>query len=205
MDDLERCLRSMPDIDFPQPVCNFPIPKGVNFPPSFVETKEDPPTKVPSFFPALPDAHAYIETDEFLSSKNTVPEQMKKIVEQRDTIVDALVSTHDRSASPEAIDNIEKQTTDRDPNAEQEARKNNLFLMPPTWEENTADIDILDNTDSSRKHVEMKTLIEEENKEALEFQGKPANTDVPRDAREMFTWTWIGGLDANNLLAKSGG
>lgn len=204
MDALEECLTSMPDLDFPQPVCNFPIPKGVNFPPSFAETKEDPPAKVPKFFPALPDAHAFIETDEFLSSKNTVPEQMKKIVEQRDTIVDALVSTHDRSVSPEAMEKFDHQITGREPNAEQEARKNNLFLMPPTWEENTADIDILDNIDSSKMRTEVIPSTEE-NKIALEFQGNPTNTDVPRDAKEMFTWTWIGGLDANNMLAKSGG
>ena len=129
---------------------------------------------------------------------------MKKIVEQRDTIVDALVSTHDRSVSPEAMEKFDHQITGREPNAEQEARKNNLFLMPPTWEENTADIDILDNIDSSKMRTEVIPSTEE-NKIALEFQGNPTNTDVPRDAKEMFTWTWIGGLDANNMLAKSGG
>eukprot|EP00889_Picochlorum_renovo_P003542 jgi/Picre1/30572/NNA_005934.t1 len=92
--------------------------------------------------------HAYVETEEYTPVNNTVTEQMKKIIEQKEAATEALVAMADRVAPPvlEKNEEIEKTTkTDEDGSAE----KKNPFLLPASWEDTTSNtIDALLAVDS---------------------------------------------------------
>jgi histone H3/H4 len=203
IEKLESYCRRAPDVDFAQPVSEFPIKKLVTHPQSFAEMKETPPPNVPDFFPAFPDVHSYVETDQFEPAENTANEQMKTIVQQKDEITQALVNIDERAASPgPESEEEEKAKAINHEQSEMDAREKNEFLIPPKWEKTSTDLDIL-------------LAIEKETQKKLEpAKVEVLEKDVPVELQPMgredlsdhmlASWTWIGGLDQNIDLAKSG-
>lgn len=178
-----------------QPVCSFPVPKKMKVNPTFQELKEEAPAGVPEFFPAFPDVHAYEETEQHLASKNTVIEQMQTLVEQKNAIGEALVGVEERSKSPD-VGQI--------PDAEREEKHEETghvgilspYMMPPTWEE------VSDSVAKACMEADVKSqnVIEEK---PIGFQGKGTAGSGPQGPDELFTWTWIGGLEKENRLAMA--
>lgn len=204
IDELEKYRKSAPDVDFAQTVCDFPVPKKVAQGKSFAELNETPPGNIPDFLPAFPDEHAYVETEEYTPVNNTVTEQMKKIVEQKDAATEALVAVADRVAShaDQKKTEPEKATKFDD---DGDAQKKNPFLLPPSWEE------------TASKNIDALFAVESESREKTSKQGddivhiddlepspaEPLTTSVgPKDL--FAEWTWVGGLSDTNKLASSG-
>ena len=132
---------------------------------------------------------------------------MKKVVEQRDEITNSIVAIEERAVSPVAGDGQEEGSL------EEEARgvvKRNPFLLPPTWEEENKNVKILTAIEDKEKEQEVKNkeelVVGLKLEEDAMIHGKPnvavGGSNGPRD---LFTWTWIGGLEETNMLAKSGG
>lgn len=202
IETLENYCRRAPDVDFAQPISEFPIHKVVTRPQSFAEMKETPPPDVPDFFPAFPDVHSYVETDQFEPAENTVDEQMKTIVNQKDEITEALVNIDERVESPGTDDEEEDRAkANNNEQNEVDAREKNKFLIPPKWEKSSADIDILMTIEkeakAKSKGVEVNIL-----EDGMPVELQPTKEE-PSDAM-LARWTWIGGLDQKIELAKSG-
>lgn len=202
IESLENYRRRAPDVDFAQPVCDFPIQKVVTQPLSFGEMKEAPPPNVPDFFPAFPDVHSYVETDQFEQAENTVNEQIKTIVQQKDDIVEALVNIDDRTASPGPEEEEQKTKASNNEQNEVDALGKNEFLKAPKWEQASTDVDILLGIES--KAIEMK---------AKKMHVDIVDLNVPIDLhsseeqlhdRILASGSWISDLDQKIKLAKSG-
>lgn len=197
----DYCHRA-PDIDFAQPISEFPIHKTVTQSQSFAEMKETPPPNVPEFFPAFPDVHSYVETDQFEPAENTVNEQMKTIVQQKDEITDALVNIDERASSPRP--EVEEEDKPKASNHEQneiDALEKNEFLIPPKWENESSDIDILLSIEHEAREKSKDISVEVfDNNMTVELE--PVQED-PQD-HMLAHWTWLGKLDQKIKLAKSG-
>ncbi|KAI8100810.1 hypothetical protein M9434_005200 [Picochlorum sp. BPE23] len=205
IEDLQKYRKSAPDVDFAQPVCDFPVPKKVTQGKTFAELNETPPGNIPDFLPAFPDEHAYVETEEYTPVNNTVTEQMKKIIEQKEAATEALVAMADRVAPPvlEKNEELEKTTkTDEDGSAE----KKNPFLLPASWEDTTSNtIDALLAVDS---RLQDKTKGDDtvHSDGDVQIESSPAAPVAkPVGPKELFAqWSWVGGLTDRNKLAFSG-
>lgn len=202
IEKLESYCRKAPDVDFAQPVSEFPVQKLVMHPQSFAEMKETPPPNVPDFFPAFPDVHSYVETDQFEPAENTVNEQMKTIVQQKDEIAEALVNVDERAESPGP--ESEEEEKGKAVNHEQsgmDAREKNGFLIPPKWEKVSEDINILMAVEKETKEKLERAEVEVLDKD-VPMELQPTREDLPDHMSA--SWTWIGGLDQNIDLAMSG-
>lgn len=56
-----------------------------------------PATNIPEFFPAFPDVHSFVESQEYERGEKGVGAQMKVIVDQKEAIGEALVKLHERT------------------------------------------------------------------------------------------------------------
>jgi histone H3/H4 len=104
--ELEQYRRSAPDVDFAQGVSEFPVHKTLSRVQNFGEmgaAREvagrhvSLATKIPEFFPAFPDVHSFVETEEYERGEKGVGAQMKAIVDQKEAIGEALVKLHERT------------------------------------------------------------------------------------------------------------
>ena len=175
------------------------VPQGQ----TFAQMKEVAPSNIPNFFPAFPEIHTYVETETYEPADNTVSEQMKKIVEQKDSITEALVAVEERAASPEPeIEEIKKNTNDQ---IDVDVRENNPFLLPAKWEEKSNnDIEKLLKAEKmarakheSRKESAVKVL------EDMPIDLHASDTVIP--TKGVFGgWTWVNDMTGAERLAKSG-
>lgn len=202
IEELEKYRKSAPDVDIAQPVCDFPVPKKVTQGKSFAELGETPPGNIPDFLPAFPDEHAYVETEEYTPVNNTVTEQMKKIIEQKDAATEALVAVADRVASP-VVEKKEEEEETIKADEDGDAEKKNPFLLPASWEDSTSKtMDALLAVES-RPQDNMKDI---EHPDDTQLESNPA-ASVAKSVgpKELFAqWSWIGGLTDRNKLAFSG-
>lgn len=203
IEDLEKYRKSAPDVDFAQPVCDFPVPKKVTQGKTFAELNETPPGNIPDFLPAFPDEHAYVETEEYTPVNNTVTEQMKKIIEQKEAATEALVAMADRVAPPilEKKEEIEK-TTKADEDGS--AMRKNPFLLPASWEDTTSKtIDALLAVDS--KLQDKKKGDDIVCPDDIQIEASPAAPVAKAvGPKELLAQSWVGGLTDRNKLAFSG-
>ena len=171
---------------------------------TFAQMKEAAPSNIPSFFPAFPEIHSYVETDTYQPADNTVSEQMKKIVEQKDSITEALVAVEERAASPEP--EIEETKNNMNEQIDVDARENNPFLLPAKWEEKSND-DIEKLLEAEKmvraKHGPRTESIVKVLEENLPIDLHPVDAVIP--GKGMFGgWTWVNDMTGAEKLAKSG-
>ncbi len=104
--ELEQYRQSAPDVDFAQGVSEFPVHKTLSRGQTFGEmgaAREvagrhvSLATNIPEFFPAFPDVHSFVETEEYERGEKGVGAQMKVIVDQKEAIGEALVKLHERT------------------------------------------------------------------------------------------------------------
>ncbi|KAL3142651.1 hypothetical protein ABBQ38_002960 [Trebouxia sp. C0009 RCD-2024] len=196
------------EVPFAHPLPHYPVSKEPRLAPSFADKKETPPPHIPTFLPAFPDKHTYVQTAAYAGHEHDPKQQRLAADKARRQAEKSLVKLHDRSMPPPPPPKLApggakppqlKLPASMGPPPPRQ-KQTNPFLAAPLWEDQSRSVpppgSAVQNNISYPEHGAEFGDEEEEEDAATAMEGVTADL-LTESAEQWSEWQSIHSTDSS--------